>query len=264
MASGPGPGSGGPANAANPSLPPPPGAPAGFAERQPDAQQERRVGSPVNALSIARNAVAATEAIARAVASESARMSYSEKANPSDGIGLNLEGTGIKLGSLGLSFGGQTMSTQQENSSSLTFFGSSNQASTFSSDSVQEQRNVARVDNQNANQGQDIPTIPQQNNSGNFENKQSSLTALQDQRVDSNETVKNKGDVSELAGGIDLTKLTIAPPGYNAYLAMAIKDSPFYEIKEVYKNQINVDNVRALRQMSSDRLHQQLINLQYK
>ena len=45
---------------------------------------------------------------------------------------------------------------------------------------------------------------------------------------------------------------------------MAIKDTPFYEIKEVYKNQVNVDNVRALRQMSSDRLHQQLINLQYK
>jgi hypothetical protein len=258
---GPGQGQG---SASNPSLPPPPGAPAGFAERQPEAQQERRAGSPVNALAIARNAVAATEAIARSVASESAKMSYSEKANPSDGIGLNLEGTGLKLGSLGLSFGGQTIAIQQESSSTSTFYNVGNQTNTSSFNSVEEQRYVAKVDSQNNNQGQDLPSIPQQNTSGNFDNRQSSITSLQEQRVDSNETVKNKGDVSELAGGVDLTKLAIAPPGYNAYLAVSIKDSPFYEIKEVYKNQVNVDNVRALRQMSSDRLHQQLINLQYK
>jgi hypothetical protein len=251
-------------NATNPSLPPPPGSPAGFAERQPEAQQERRVGSPVNALAIARNAVAATEAIARAVASESAKMSYSEQANPSDGIGLNLEGTGLKLGTIGLSFGGQTISTQQESNSSSTFYNVSNQTNNSSSNNTQEQRLVARVDNQNTNTGQEVPSVPQQNTSGSFDNRQSSITALQEQRVDTNETVKNKGSVSELAGGVDLTKLTVAPPGYNAYLTMAIKDTPFYEIKEVYKNQINVDNVRALRQMSSDRLHQQLINLQYK
>jgi hypothetical protein len=262
MASG-GPGQG-PGSASNPSLPPPPGAPAGFAERQPEAQQERRAGSPVNALAIARNAVAATEAIARSVASESAKMSYSEKANPSDGIGLSLEGTGIKLGSLGLSFGGPTMATQQESNSSSTFYNVGNQTNNSSSNNTQEQRVVARVDNQNTNQGQEVPSVPQQNTSGSFDNRQSSITALQEQRVDTNETVKNKGSVSELAGGVDLTKLTVVPPGYAAYLTMAIKDTPFYEIKEVYKNQVNVDNVRALRQMSSDRLHQQLINLQYK
>ena len=262
MASG-GPGQG-PGSASNPSLPPPPGAPAGFAERQPEAQQERRAGSPVNALSIARNAVAATEAIARSVASESAKMSYSEKANPSDGIGLSLEGTGIKLGSLGLSFGGQAMTTQQESNSSSAFYNVGNQTNNSSSNNTQEQRFVAKVDNQSANQGQEIPSVPQQNTSGNFDNRQSSITAFQEQRVDTNETVKNKGDVSELAGGVDLTKLTVAPAGYNAYLAVSIKDSPFYEIKEVYKNQVNVDNVRLLRNLASDRLHQELVNQQYK
>jgi len=45
---------------------------------------------------------------------------------------------------------------------------------------------------------------------------------------------------------------------------MAIKDTPFYEIKEVYKNQVNVDNVRVLRGLGSDRLHQELVNQQYK
>jgi hypothetical protein len=43
-----------------------------------------------------------------------------------------------------------------------------------------------------------------------------------------------------------------------------MKDVAFYEPKEIYKNQKVVDNVRVLRQMSSDRLHQEMINLQYK
>jgi len=265
MASGPGPGPGGPSNAANPSLPPPPGAPAGFAERQ-ESQQDRRSGPPVNALAIARNAVAATEALARSVASESAKMSFSEKANPSDGIGLNLDGTGARLSISGLSSGIQTSSSfQQETTNSNSAFNSfkSEVASTTMA-SAQEQKPFARQENTNNGQTMEVPLIPQQHSNTHFENKVNSITALQEQRIDNNETVKNKGDVSELAGGVDLTKLTIAPPGYSAYLAVSIKDSPFYDIKEVYKNQVNVDNVRLLRSLGSDRLHQEMVNQQYK
>jgi hypothetical protein len=43
-----------------------------------------------------------------------------------------------------------------------------------------------------------------------------------------------------------------------------LQDVAFYAPKEIYKNQKTVDNVRALRQMSSDKLHQDLVNLQYK
>ena len=265
LASAPGSGPSGQANSANPPLPPPPGSPAGFAERQQDAQQDRRAVSPVNALSIARSVVANTEALARAVASESAKMSYSENSNPSDGIGLNLEKSGIKLNIPGLSFGAQTNTFQQETTSNnSTFYSVSNNQTSTSTTGTQEQKYTFKQDNQGMNQSMEIPTIPQQAASSHFENRQSSITALQEQRVDNNETVKNKGDVSELAGGVDITKLAALPAGYNAYMAVSIKDSPFYEIKEVYKNQVNVDNVRALRQMSSDRLHQQLINLQYK
>lgn len=264
MASGPGPGPGGPPNAANPSLPPPPGAPAGFAERQ-ESQQDRRSGPPVNALAIARNAVAATEALARSVASESAKMSYSENANPSDGIGLNLDGTGIKLSASGLGFSIQTSSYQQDVTNSNTAFNSfKSEVTSMTMASVQEQKPVVRQENTNTAQSMEVPLIPQQHSNTHFENKVNSITALQEQRIDNNETVKNKGDVSELAGGVDLTKLTALPTGYASYLSFTIKDSPFYDIKEVYKNQVNVDNARALRQMSSDRLHQQLINLQYK
>jgi hypothetical protein len=265
MASGPGPGPGGPSNVANPSLPPPPGAPAGFAERQ-ESQQDRRSGPPVNTLAIARNAVAATEALARSVASESAKMSFSENANPSDGIGLNLDGTGIRLSVTGLGFSVQTSSSfQQETTNSNTSFNSfKSEVNSMTMASAQEQKPVARQESTNSNQSMEVPLIPQQNSTTHFENKVNSITALQEQRIDNNETVKNKGDVSELAGGVDLTKLTALPTGYASYLSFTIKDSPFYDIKEVYKNQVNVDNARALRQISSDRLHQQLINLQYK
>lgn len=264
MASGPGPGPGGPPNAANPSLPPPPGAPAGFAERQ-ESQQDRRSGPPVNALAIARNAVAATEALARSVASESAKMSFSENANPSDGIGLNLDGTGIRLSASGLGLSTQVSSYQQDVTNSNTAFNSfKSEVASMTMASVQEQKPVVRQENTNTAQSMEVPLIPQQHSNTHFENKVNSITALQEQRIDNNETVKNKGDVSELAGGVDLTKLTALPSGYASYLSFTIKDSPFYDIKEVYKNQVNVDNARALRQMSSDRLHQQLINLQYK
>lgn len=255
----------GPANAANPPLPPPPGAPAGFAERQPEAQQDRRAVAPVNALAIARNTVAATEALARSVASESAKMSYSENANPSDGIGLNLEGTGIKFSASGIGLGLQTFSFQQENTNnSSTFYSVNNSVSSNTATTVQETNTNTKQENSNSNVMFEAPLIPQQASSGGFENRNTSVTAMQEQRVETNDTVKNKGDVSELAGGVDITKLASLPSGYNSYLSFTIKDSPFYDIKEVYKNQVNVDNVRALRQMSSDRLHQQLINMQYK
>ena len=266
MASGPGPGGpGGPSNGANPPLPPPPGSPAGFAERQ-ESQQDRRSGPPINALAIARNAVAATEILARSVASESAKMSYSENANPSDGIGLNLDGTGAKLSIPGLSFGVQaTNSYQQETTNSNSVFNSfKSEITSMVVASAQEQKPIARQENTNTSQSMEVPLIPQQHSNTHFENKTNRITALQEQRVDNNETVKNKGEVSELAGGVDLTKLTTLPTGYTSYLSIAIKDSPFYEIKEVYKNQNNVDNARALRQISSDALHQRMVNQQYK
>jgi hypothetical protein len=45
---------------------------------------------------------------------------------------------------------------------------------------------------------------------------------------------------------------------------VAMPDVAFYAPKEIYRNQVNVDNVRLLRGLSSDRLHQQMIDMQYK
>jgi hypothetical protein len=68
---------------------------------------------------------------------------------------------------------------------------------------------------------------------------------------------------NDLAGGVDLASMALQPKGFEAY-SFTLRDAAFYEPKEVYKGQAVVDNVRALRQMSSDSLHKQMIDMQYK
>jgi hypothetical protein len=77
------------------------------------------------------------------------------------------------------------------------------------------------------------------------------------------ESVNRNVQPNELAGAVDITRMATQPAGYQAYSIM-MPDVAFYAPKEIYKNQVNVDNVRVLRQLSSDKLHQDLVNLQYK
>ena len=85
-------------------------------------------------------------------------------------------------------------------------------------------------------------------------------TNTQEQKT---ESVNRNVQLNELAGGVDITRMATQPQGYQAY-SFALADAPFYAPKEIYKNQVNVDNARVLRQLSSDKLHQDLVNLQYK
>lgn len=73
---------------------------------------------------------------------------------------------------------------------------------------------------------------------------------------------KNAQD-NDAAGGVTIDSIAKQPIGYALYFN-ALADAAFYAPKEVYKNQKTVDNVRALRQLSSDRLHQQMVDQQYK
>lgn len=77
-------------------------------------------------------------------------------------------------------------------------------------------------------------------------------------------TVKKEVAINEAAVGIDIGKIALAPIGYNTYLSLTIKDVSFYAPREIYPKQNTVDNVRALRQMSSDTLHRQMVDQQYK
>ena len=78
-----------------------------------------------------------------------------------------------------------------------------------------------------------------------------------------NDTVKRNVQNNEAAGNVTIESIARQPANYAAYF-VSIPDVAFYTPKEIYKNQKTIDNARALRQLSSDRLHQDLVNLQYK
>ena len=69
---------------------------------------------------------------------------------------------------------------------------------------------------------------------------------------------------NELAVGVNIAQIAMVPQGYGSYTNFILRDASFYEIKEVYKNQTVIDNIRVLRGLGSDQKHQDLVNLQYK
>lgn len=77
------------------------------------------------------------------------------------------------------------------------------------------------------------------------------------------ETVNKNVQPNELAGRVDIASMAIQPVGYQAY-SMMIPDVAFYAPREIYRNQVNVDNTRLLRSLGSDRLHQEMVNQQYR
>jgi hypothetical protein len=78
-----------------------------------------------------------------------------------------------------------------------------------------------------------------------------------------NDGVKKNVQNNDAAGNVTIESIAKMPTNYAQYFT-AIPDAAFYEPKEIYKNQKTVDNARALRQLSSDRLHQDMVNQQYK
>ena len=68
---------------------------------------------------------------------------------------------------------------------------------------------------------------------------------------------------NELSGNVDIASIAIQPPGFNQYVNLVIRDVAFYAPKEIYRGQKTVDNVRALRTLASDGLHQEMVNQQY-
>lgn len=77
-------------------------------------------------------------------------------------------------------------------------------------------------------------------------------------------SVNQQVSANELAGGIDTAKMAKVPTGYDSYLNLTMKDSDFYAPQTVYRNQINVDNLRLLRQLTNDSKHQSMVEQQYR
>jgi hypothetical protein len=75
--------------------------------------------------------------------------------------------------------------------------------------------------------------------------------------------IKQNVQENDAAVGVSINSIAKTPLGFNSYL-VALADVQFYPSKEIYRNQRVVDNQRALRQLSSDKLHQEMIELQYR
>ena len=75
--------------------------------------------------------------------------------------------------------------------------------------------------------------------------------------------VNQKSQDNDAAGGVSIAQIARVPVGFEAY-NVALRDVAFYAPREIYRNQRNVDNTRALRQMSSDKLHQEMVDQQYR
>lgn len=79
----------------------------------------------------------------------------------------------------------------------------------------------------------------------------------------STQQVKSNVQDNDAAAGVSIASIARTPVGFNSYM-VALSDGNFYTPKEIYRNQKTVDNVRALRQLASDRLHQEMVDQQYR
>ena len=92
-----------------------------------------------------------------------------------------------------------------------------------------------------------------------IENKSQTEEKKQDTNT---KQVKSNVQDNDAAAGVSIASIARTPIGFNTYL-VALNDAAFYAPKEIYRNQKTIDNVRALRQLASDRLHQQMVDQQY-
>lgn len=68
----------------------------------------------------------------------------------------------------------------------------------------------------------------------------------------------------DLGTGVSMSALAVTPAGYSSYSVQLITQVPFYPAKQVYLNQRTVDNARALRQLTNDSRHRDMVEQQYR
>lgn len=114
---------------------------------------------------------------------------------------------------------------------------------------------------------QDLPqqnTIPLANPANPISDIINSKVEVAEAKQDTkSSSVQTKTEDSELAGGVSINSIARTPVDFTSYM-VALADVQFYSVREIYRNQRVVDNQRALRQLGTDRLHQQMIELQYR
>jgi len=82
----------------------------------------------------------------------------------------------------------------------------------------------------------------------------------QEQKTDA---VNKNAQPNEVAGRVDIATMATQPQGYQAY-SVIMPDVAFYTPRDIYRTQVNVDNARALRQLTNDVKHRDMVEQQYK
>lgn len=126
----------------------------------------------------------------------------------------------------------------------------------------QQQQAAAKVPEPDVQSSTTLAPLDRTNPLSDFLNPQANLNTQT--ATSQTQDVRREQQTNELAGGVSLDRLATQPVGYQQYLGLALLDAKFYPTREIYGRQTTVDNQRALRQLSSDRLHQQMVNQQYK
>ena len=86
----------------------------------------------------------------------------------------------------------------------------------------------------------------------------------QTQQETNSVSVNRNTQPNTLSAGVVLERMAVVPSNYASYTNFALRDANFYAPKDIYPKQSTVDNARAMRQLSSDRLHQQMVQDQYR
>jgi hypothetical protein len=84
--------------------------------------------------------------------------------------------------------------------------------------------------------------------------------ATQERQIDA---VNKNAQSNELAGGVDIAAINRQPVGFQNY-SFVLTDAQFYAPREIYRNQRTIDNARALRQLTNDGRHREMVEQQYK
>jgi hypothetical protein len=194
-------------------------------ERQEAKKDEDKKRPDPRAVAQARSAVEATNRLAESVAQEAVLLAQLDQ-TVSELIGL---GTGISVQNF------RTVDAEQS-----------------IQQSEREQSRTESKNNQSANVDLSVA-----NNSAPKE--------VSGSQVSTGPSVRRGGAVEGMEGGANMSDLAKAPMDFNAYLNAQIKDSRFYESREIYRGQRTVDNARAQRFLNgaSDRLHQEMVDQQY-
>ena len=118
---------------------------------------------------------------------------------------------------------------------------------------------------ENKQQDTDTPTVSMNiTNSSSINDLFASKINIESlQSEQTSDTVNKNVSVNELAGSVDIASIATTPKGYEAY-SFVLQDTAFYKTEAIYKDQKTVDNARLFRSLSNDRLHQEMIDQQYK